>query len=247
MSNVKHLIEFAEDFKEFDLSLNGTRSRSEISNYNSFFKDYVKLEQSLDKILKEESPYYNIFAVLRIRHYEARVHTPFLCNLLNPLGAHGQSHLFIKSFITSVLNHSQEEAESLRNVHVYEELSIEYGRLDIMLEYNILGADKVVVIENKIYHHDGDEQLLRYYKYLTENRELDAADYKLLYLTVNKSQPSEISMPRDLFEVLSSTGNIVCCGYKHDIYPWLNACLSHVESKRIHTLIIQYLETINSL
>jgi hypothetical protein len=45
---------------------------------------------------------YNLFHILKIRHYESRVHTPFLVNLLSPKGSHAQGDLFYRVFLEQV-------------------------------------------------------------------------------------------------------------------------------------------------
>jgi hypothetical protein len=116
-----------------------------------------------------------------------------------------------------------------------------------MIDYEVNDVQKTLVIENKIYHHDGEEQLLRYYKYLTELRRLKSEDYALVYLTIHKSKPTANSIPLLLYNSLCSTGNLFCIGYKDDVAPWLMACIGKVSSERVRGLLKQYIETINTL
>src|SRR5688500_2185160 len=46
-----------------------------------------------------DSPRFNVFRILRLAHKEVQSHTPFLSELLNPHGTHGQGCLFLEAFL----------------------------------------------------------------------------------------------------------------------------------------------------
>ncbi len=243
---LKDLIHFIDDFTKLETNIKSANITSELDSYNTFFRKYDKLEVNLEKILKEQSPYYNVFSILNIRHYEARVHTPFLCNLFDPNESHGQGLLFFNKFLKKILNNCNTN-DVIENVEVYEELSMKYGRLDILIDYQINKKKKTLVIENKIYHHDGEQQLYRYYNYLKDERGLRNDDFQIIYLTVHKCIPSAHSISRSLYNELEHDNNIICLGYKEDIVNWLSDCIPEVSSERVIGLLNQYIETIQTL
>lgn len=237
---------FVDEFDNLDKRLRELQLSTELEMYHSLFLDYDNLEINLNRILKEESPYFNVFSILNIRHYETKVHTPFLSNLLNPSECHGQGDIFLRLLLVNVLGICNED-DVIENVAVYEELSMKYGRLDIVVTYEVNRNQKTLVIENKVYHHDGDDQLKRYYEYLTVERNLKSDEYILVYLTIHKSQPSSKSIPQELYYQLRASGNIHCLGYKQDIIPWLKSSIKEVPSNRVNDLLTQYIETIKTL
>lgn len=243
---LKELIQFVDDFERQSIAIRKEHVSTELEGYQELFEDYDTLELTLKQILKEQSPYFNIFSILNIRHYETKVHTPFLCNLFNPMGSHGQGSLFLEVFLKNII-HSCKEEDIIDNVIVYEELSMRFGRLDIMIDYRVNGIKKVLVIENKIYHHDGEQQLKRYYDFLKEDRKLEDQDFQMVYLTIHKSLPSIQSMSLELFNELRYNNIILCVGYKVDIVHWLFGCLPKVSSVSVKVLLRQYIETIQTL
>lgn len=218
--------------------------RNQVSEFqkslNPFWKEAQLIKQS-------EAPYYNIFGVLNIRQYETKVHTPFLCNLLNPLASHEQGALFLDSFLKNVLKLPHKFSE-ITNFNIHEELSVaELGRMDLIITYTFNSIRKAIVIENKIWAADQDQQLKRYYDYLNKGLRLSESDFKLVYLTPNGTTPSETSMSKEDFIRLSETGVIQLLSYKTDIMDWLIASIPSISSKKIKYSIIQYIQTLTTL
>ena len=48
---------------------------------------------------QKRGEYFNIFEVLNLAHYEEKLHTPFITELLNPQGSHGLKDSFLRAFI----------------------------------------------------------------------------------------------------------------------------------------------------
>lgn len=221
---------------------------------NNLRHQVSEFQQSLDPFWKEaqlikrsEAPYYNIFGVLNIRHYETKVHTPFLSNLLNPRASHEQGALFLDSFLKNVLELPYSFSE-ITNFNIHEELSVaELGRMDIIITYTANSIRKAVVIENKIWAADQEQQLKRYYDYLNKGLRLSESDYKLVYLTPNGTTPSETSMSKEDFIRLSKAGVIQILSYKTDIMDWLIDSLPSISSQKIKYSLIQYIQTLTTL
>jgi hypothetical protein len=73
---------------------------------------------------------FNIFSILQVDHYEVRTHSPFLAELLNPRGSHGQGAVFLKHFldILAITNFDGESARVATEVYIGS-----LGQLDIQL------------------------------------------------------------------------------------------------------------------
>ena len=112
-----------------------------------------------EKIKKEESlkrgERFNMFATLGVAHYEV-THSAIIASFLNPQELHGQGDKFLKLFLSII---GDETELDTANSNVYTESSNDDGRIDILIEDN---NKKAVIIENKIYAGDQNEQLKRY-------------------------------------------------------------------------------------
>lgn len=214
----------------------------DIKSITSLFSSYQILDKELDIILKNEAPYYNVFKILNIKHYEAKVHTPFLCNLLDPNGSHQQGDLFVSSFLKDVLKFEM-DSSSFCDIHIYEECSFDDGRMDIFLEFKYSHGIFGVVIENKIYAPDQNQQLLRYYKHML-NRFKEEKNFYLVYLTPMGLRPSPRSISVDLAHKLRSCKCLKEVSYSNDIIPWLEKCEEQIVAQNVRNTIKQYIKTL---
>lgn len=48
------------------------------------------------------APQYNVFRLLGLKRAEIGLHSPFLADLLNPHGTHGQGSLFLRHFLDTL-------------------------------------------------------------------------------------------------------------------------------------------------
>ncbi len=244
LSKINQLFSEFRILEDEHLSERINNLKHQVSEFQKSLNPFWKEAQL---IKKSEAPYYNIFGILNIRHYETKVHTPFLCNLLNPNANHEQGALFLNSFLKSVLELPYSFIE-ITNFHIHEEHSVEAdGRIDIIITYSIASQRKAIVIENKIWAADQYLQLERYYNYLTKVLKLTEADFKLIYLTPHGTPPSEISISKEEFTRLSQNRVIQQVSYKKDILDWLIKTITEVTSEKIKFSLIQYIQTLSAL
>lgn len=244
-SELQSLTRFISKFAAYEEQLTNDRLSAETIAYTQLFGQYVPVDKQLTTILAHTAPYYNIFSVLNVRHYETKLHTPFLAHLLDPHESHQQSRLFFDSFLSSCIEFR--DTSKIRNIQVFEEYPCSYGRLDILINYKIDNVNKAIVIENKIYHHDEDDQLQRYYEYLTNERKLRKGNYHIIYLKPNMTLPSITSMSAELTSQLQDEGSLVCLGYHQDIVPWLSSLVTEIKPNNLQHIIGQYISTIKTL
>lgn len=194
---------------------------------------------------KKSAPDYNIFEILKIRKYEAKVHTPFIANLLNPDGTHLQGDVFLRQFLTTCLEWKPEDFKGFKAIQVIDEKSTYWGNIDIYLRIRNESNKQSIVIENKIYAPDGKDQLMRYFQFLQKTSD----KMKIIYLTLDSEAPSEYSINKELYAQLESNNQIKLLSYKKDIKSWLeNISEGEKEIPEKVTIILkQYLETIQSL
>ena len=198
------------------------------------------LKSKYDKLAAVTGEHFNVFSILGVETDEVRTHSAFLVDLLNPQGSHRQGAAFQKLFLKVALNHSEpEKYKNFETFQVTKEAFTDYGRIDILLEKK----DACIVIENKIYADDQDEQMERYYDYATSKR-LSEDQIKLIYLTLDGSPPSKRSLGKLPEE------RVKCLSYSEDIINWLEECMKLQEVQRIASIreiVFQYRDLLKRL
>ncbi|WP_086482012.1 PD-(D/E)XK nuclease family protein [Oceanospirillum sanctuarii] len=185
----------------------------------------------------ENKPEYNLFKVLRSESDEVRLHSRFLCHLLDPNQNHGLGtktlYLFLKT-----LNIDLQESE-LTGAEVYPE----YQNIDILIKTQ---TGKAIIIENKIYALDQPKQLSRYYQ-IMEHEGFTDENMTILYLSLDGHEPSEDStseIPKDFLE----SDNYSCISYSVEIRCWIQSCIEKSATKpALRESLIQYLNLIEEL
>jgi hypothetical protein len=141
---------------------------------------------------------------------------------LDPSEDHNLDDRFLKKFLHILLtkhkieniNRLEVDIKDFKNAKVYREYDIgEYGRLDIFIKIEIEDKKQLfIIIENKIYSSEGDEQTKRYKewvdKYLISN-----SDVKLLcYLTPDGAFAETVSFLslsfKDILQIFDEQGMI---------------------------------------
>lgn len=133
------------------------------------------------KIEATKGEKYNIFRVIDITSNETSVHSAFLADLLNPNGLHQMGDVFLKLFVNRFFNDADfktENAKVEREKYIGSVTRNTGGRLDIIITDS---TGKAIIIENKIYASDQENQLIRYYNYAQNLH----SRYKLFYLSLD--------------------------------------------------------------
>lgn len=237
---------FLDDFNALDQRIRLSHVEDEKRLFLDFQNRFLPFDKKMQELRKSETPFYNIFDVLNVRHRETKLHTPFLVNLLDPKASHEQGSLFLDLFLSSVLKLETSYYE-MESFEIWQEYLSPYGQIDILFTFRIENQLKGIVIENKIYAGDQDQQLTRYYTYLTEELKLVDRDILLVYLTTSGRVPSKESMTVELQHSLRELGSLKEIGYYQDIIPWLSNCLPHIKSIQLQQIIIQYIKTLKTL
>lgn len=194
---------------------------------------------------KQYAPEYNIFNILNVNWLETKLHTPFLVNLFDPQGSHGQGVLFYNRFIESNNLSEYFIVENENDIEVIEEKSIPDGRIDIYIRCLLPDKKFVIIIENKIYAADQENQLGRYYNYFNS---LGYGDSQLLiFYLKDGSDPSFYSISKELRKELQRKKVLLSISYSNHISDWLFQCISEIEPQTLKIIISQYLNIIKSL
>lgn len=194
-------------------------------------------EQERLKKEKEEGRCFNVFSALNMCSDEVRLHSRLLATLLNPKANHGLENEFLKLFLIALglpedyITHCKEQIVERTIGEVTETTG---GRIDIILE----DRGHAVIIENKIYAGDQPNQLLRYYNYGV--KQFGENNFKLVYLTLNGSEPSSDSLGGGHFEFIKLS-------YAQDILGLLDRLMTTYPQKPVHRTIKDYITIIKQL
>lgn len=182
---------------------------------------------------------FNLFSILGVQRDEARTHSRFLAELLNPEGRHGEGSRFLRAFVADVLGLPH---DINGRISVTRELTTaEQRRVDLVVEL----PDLIIGIEVKIDAGDQEAQLHDYYREL-----IHRANYQrtavLCYLTLDGKPPSSGSL-----KTLESD-KIHCLSFAGDILDWVNTCISLTEGvtnqkPELSYALIQYKRLIEDL
>lgn len=193
---------------------------------------------------------FNVFTALLKFHDEVRLHSRWLCYLLNPKAEHDCGTLFLNRFIETlrcgVQYHDNDAApdglEKLKTfatetATVKKEVTIRYGinrRVDIHIESPKWGA---IVIENKTALGEGEKQIHDYVSYCETH--CSGRNYLLLYLTPRGDQAQSADCHKDKYRRIS---------YRDHILPWLKQCLGDTSKHaHINQALQQYKSVVNEL
>ena len=116
-----------------------------------------------EKVRKEESrkrgERFNLFELLGVAHYEV-THSKIIACFLNPKASHGQGDLFLKLFLNII---DDKTDLNTTKAEVFTEYDVkDNGRMDIFIKDSFGNG---IIIENKVYARDRDEQLIHYNKF----------------------------------------------------------------------------------
>ncbi len=191
--------------------------------YNSIFFNYVNaLNEKYSEV-----PRFNLFSVLRSDSDEVRLHSRFLAEILNPNGSHGFD--FISLFLDVVPGDDIPKSLDIEST----EILVEKDNIDIQ----IVTPDTIIVIENKIFAGDQEQQLARYYNQARSK----GKKVCIIYLTLDGRDPSEQS-------VAGLDKDVICISYKEHVYQWIEQCLfKSLENPAVRESLLQYQDLIKKL
>lgn len=210
---------------------------------NKLSDEIYELQLRNDERLKAQHGRFNVFTTLLSASDEVRLHTRFLCALLDSSGSHDCGDLFLKLFFETLadnppLGHAGEPSEitwsdyPTSDLPIGKEVRKPQGQLDLVLE----NRTHTLVIENKIYANEQDKQVARYIEYV-ETTNVAPENGQVLYLTLDgKQAETHNGMP------------YLRISYKEHILEWLERCLQATYNIiPINQSLIQYKSVVKQL
>jgi hypothetical protein len=205
-----------------------------MQNLSHLLNQITFISIKYESISKVTGEHFNIFKLLGMASREVKTHSTFLAELLNPKGSHQQGAVFLQLFLDQfeVKDFHAPSAHAMAEHYIGPITATSGGRIDIVL------ADaygKRILIENKIYAADQENQLLRYHNY--DKRAL------LFYLTLNGDLASDLSTGGELDQT-----HYRCLSYKSDLLKWMERCQKEAASLPIlRETLTQYIYLIKYL
>lgn len=120
--------------------------------------------------------------------------------------------------------------EECGSASVQREVSVAQGCLDILISTGHLR----VIIENKPWAGDQNQQLARYFSYLDHN---GAGNGIVIYLTPKGTAPSGYSLPEPEQQRRIEAQQLRQWGYGREILEWLARCRAGCQAERIRMFI----------
>ncbi len=190
-----------------------------------------KYQSQISKLSEER---FNIFRICGVNHYEV-THSSILTELLSNNSSHNFETKFLGAFIETLVKDriiDEDFSFSFKDIKVLPEYSVgEFGRIDILIK----NINQCIIIENKIYANDQENQLKRYETFAKLNFE----NHLLLYLTLYGDEASEFSAKDSNYKLVS---------YSHTIINWLERCVEiAAKSPVIRETLIQYINHLKYL
>ncbi len=201
----------------------------EVKNFLSMVGQISDAHQrARDLYLHRFAPDYNTFDF--IEPDEMRL-SKILAWLLNPHQTHGQRGLFLRLFLEAV--GLKAHSENYDRASVLTEVTIKDGRLDIVVS----APNLWIVIENKPWAGDQDNQLERYFAHLDG---IGTHDKKVVYLTPKGTAPAEHSIRNDEITRRIEEGHFCLWGYQKDVQRWLARCRAECQADRVSMFIDEF-------
>ncbi|QJI19792.1 MULTISPECIES: PDDEXK-like family protein [unclassified Pseudomonas] len=186
--------------------------------------DFLQISALL-RARHQRPPGFNLFSVLRSSSDEVRLHSRFLAFLLDPKASHNQGTALLNLLLKRVGVQNFDSTSA--NVEV------EYKNIDILVRNQ---SNQAVIIENKVYARDRDEQLWDYHQQMLGE---GYRDIWTTYLTLDGTEPSEQS---------KKSLPVILISYEAEIISWLKDCIPLVAREPgVRESIFQYIELLQKL
>ena len=220
-----------------------------IKDYEKFLEEFkiafAKHEKRCEERRRRGIHDLNIFDVLETKEVK---HSRFLAALLDPDGLHYQNDLFLREFV-DICELKDFDFDTSR-AKVYRE----YNNIDIY----ITDGDKHIIIENKLWTSDHDEQIARYIQAIVDEQKEQKEQNEIyerilvLYLTPFDDEIKSLGgideVGKDYLKLGQNQVAFRHISYKNEILNWLNEIKAEIINLTdLNVLISQYEKAVKNL
>lgn len=201
----------------------------EINKINKLLSEVRKYTIQQKEISRKSGEDFNVFKLCGVYHYE-NSHSDIIAEFLNPKGSHDCGNDFLLTFCRIVgLDRNIYQQADIRREYF---LGDNFGRIDILIQ----ARKNMIIIENKIYAGEREDQLKKYREWLDKKKPTQETDAKLLFLTLDGRKSVKF------------TGEYSRISYKDHIIPWLTECIRLAAEKPfVRESLIQYRTLVEDL
>lgn len=247
-----NIITFLEAFKQKYKLIESTKINETKQAFEGFFTGFRPFFANYQQQIKNNTPHYNVFEVLRIQGKEV-LHSRFLADLLNVKGTHQQGVLFYHAFLQQLSVDTTQYKVEVSNFWAFD-IQCEYTikndrRIDILIQYNDGKKAFAIGVENKIWAGDQKRQLEDYHTFLKSHF---GENYILLYLTIDGKEPSisnpnpNIEAEKQFFSITKETYSeiisqkLLLVSHRKHILTMLNQTLHSIQSPILRPILTNY-------
>ncbi|MDM8526079.1 PD-(D/E)XK nuclease family protein [Desulfococcaceae bacterium HSG8] len=203
---------------------------------NNFFND-LSFRTELFKQTKRQADRYlsSDFNVFDLILPDENKLSDIIADILNIEGTHGQREIFVEIFVEFL----RERGLALDNDNF--EVKREYycdGKIDILL----LGKKFAIIIENKPFADDQEDQIQRYKDCISK---LFGEKYVVIYLNKNKNNPTPYSIPEDELNALIKEKKFATVSY-YEFSKFLKLCYQKCESQKFRYFLSDFIDYIEN-
>lgn len=203
------------------------------ADFDKFAKKFSEYLDAANESKKRGNNDYNPLKAVQSENDEVNMHSGFLVSLLDTRGEHYQDDLFLKLFLQTL--GLENWFGETKNAQVFKEKK----NIDI----HINNGEKHIIIENKIWSGDQDEQIARYINEIHGNSSDDESvsyeNIAVVYLSPFGREPNPNSLclknknikwqiKGDLLEFNENKVKYKQISYEKDILAWIEKCQKEV-------------------
>lgn len=241
---IDDLASFLTAYKSHTHALKTTKIDQFRAGFNKLAPTIQAFQAQVQEHNRATAATFNLFHLLGIAGKEVETHSRLLADWLNPRGRHAQGYLFLETFLEMCQQQAlpyppaTTQFPLLTNIRqhrwqIYTEMHTSYGRMDIVLLCRALNC--ALVIENKIWAGEQDDQLGRYARWLAE-RQTEYPQQALIFLT-----------PAGHAAATHQDAPYFRLSYHKDIVTWLTAAQKSIQATRLTAVLDQYIEVIRTI
>ena len=186
------------------------------------------------------APDFNIFDFWYIDENKT---SEILAHFLNPHATHFQGDIFLRLFLNYFkldFDYNEKDKISVECEHITHQKR----KIDVVIRKNQF--EKIVGIENKIYHwtKDQDNQVKDYIDYLEK---VTKDNYCLLYLSPAGKTISNSSISSEDIQNYTNLGKLKIINYEDDIIQLVHQFALHCESERVRFFLLEFEKKLKEL
>ncbi len=230
--NVENLEKFFQNYENcVKVAEKGYEHKIE-SFFNKFsyrYDVYLEIKKEMDKKLSSE---FNMFDYIDTKEVglSRLISMMFDCD-----GNHGQGRLFLKLFLETLKDFHIEND----NFKVFTEYAVEKRRIDILLLNKT--TNTAIIIENKPYAYDQENQVSDYYKNLGYENKF------VIYLTRNDTEPTNFNdKGQGTFSDIKAKDRFKILTFKEFSDNFLKLCYEKCESEKFRFFIEDFRDYIQT-